>query len=241
MVKTGLKTFVLLGMAMLCVVANAGKRAHKIWMAEVDYEFSYQGFTDVESGEMPKTAVLLVSGNNTCRTTQTEFLTSSIIGNKTKNTLINLAVTPEIKSATLCDSADIAAGQASLKFDIQGKGKYKKILGYPCHGYDIVIEDVAAGLKYTEEVWATDYIGGKDVNFYLYPEVKGVILYSKKTDGKEVTVMQAKAVSKRVAIEAGTFWYPYGCEVNTCSGEQVFDEEELTEGETEGEGEETEE
>ena len=128
-----------------------------------------------------------------------------------------------------------------MKFDIQGKGKYKKILGYPCHGYDIVIEDVAAGLKYTEEVWATDYIGGKDVNFYLYPEVKGVILYSKKTDGKEVTVMQAKAVSKRVAIESGTFWYPYGCEVNTCSGEQVFDEEELTEGETEGEGEETEE
>ncbi|MBP5742488.1 MAG: hypothetical protein J6W49_03480 [Paludibacteraceae bacterium] len=152
MVKTGLRTLLLLGAAMLCVVANAEKRAHKIWMAEVDYEFTYQGFADAEPGEMPKTAVMLVSGNNTCRTTQTEFLTASIIGNKTKNTLINLAVTPEIKSATVCDSADIVAGQASLKFDIQGKGKYKKILGYPCHGYDITIEDVEAGLKYTEEV-----------------------------------------------------------------------------------------
>ena len=130
MVKTGLRTLLLLGAAMLCVVANAEKRAHKIWMAEVDYEFTYQGFADAEPGEMPKTAVMLVSGNNTCRTTQTEFLTASIIGNKTKNTLINLAVTPEIKSATVCDSADIVAGQASLKFDIQGKGKYKKILGY---------------------------------------------------------------------------------------------------------------
>ncbi|MBP5742489.1 MAG: hypothetical protein J6W49_03485 [Paludibacteraceae bacterium] len=73
------------------------------------------------------------------------------------------------------------------------------------------------------------------MNFYLYPEVKGVILYSKKTDGKNITVMQAKAVKKRVAIEAGTFLYPYGCEVNTCSGEQIFDEEELTEGTEEGE------
>ena len=110
--------------------------------------------------------------------------------------LINMAETPELKSATVCDSADISEGRAGIKFDIQGKGKYKTIHGFPCHGYDIAMEDKETGEKYIEEIWATDYIGGADVNFYLYPDVKGVILYSEKTNGKEITIAEAKKIQK---------------------------------------------
>lgn len=211
------KSFVCFAFAVsFCSSAFSKENVHKLWMAEVNYEMSYSGFESEDMEKLPKRMVMLINGSNTCKIQKTESVTSYIIGNRDSMMLINMAETPELKSATVCDSADISEGRAGIKFDIQGKGKYKTIHGFPCHGYDIAMEDKETGEKYIEEIWATDYIGGADVNFYLYPDVKGVILYSKKTNGKEITIAEAKKIQKRVAIEAGTFKIPYGCEVNSC-------------------------
>lgn len=212
----------MLALSIMLAAALEAKNIRKIWMAEVNYDIKYSGMSDEpDDMPMPSKAQLLVKGSNTCmikdsRKGDGEFFTQHIIGNRDSMQLINLAFAPEVISATVCDSADIVAGQSTLVYDIKGKGLSKKILTYPCHGYDITVKDKVTGETFIEEVWSTDYIGGSDVNFYLYPEVKGVILYSKKTYGEEVTEMKANSVKKRVAMDAGTFSTPYGCEINGC-------------------------
>lgn len=140
--------------------------------------------------------------------------TTYLIGNRDSMMLLNMAETETDRVAVRCDSVDIISAQADIQTTIETKSELRTILGYPCHGYLVTM--IENGDTYTEEIWATDYIGGKDVNFFLYPDVHGVILYSRRTMQEQTVEMKAVKVTNRTAINAGSFSVPMDFSVEPC-------------------------
>jgi hypothetical protein len=193
---------------------SAQNKVRKLWMAQVDYRLSYTGFPDVPSESLPKTAMLEVRGSNTRLTKKTPQETTYLIGNRDSMMLLNMAETETDRVAVRCDSVDIISAQADIQTTIETKSELRTILGYPCHGYLVTM--IENGDTYTEEIWATDYIGGKDVNFFLYPDVQGVILYSRRSMQEQTVEMKAVKVTNRTAINAGSFSVPMDFSVEPC-------------------------
>lgn len=206
-----------LSFAFLLSVTNVSgqNKVRKLWMAQIDYRLSYTGFSDTPSELLPKTAMLEVRGSNTRLTKKNALETTYLIGNRDSMILLNMAETETDRVAIRCDSSDILSAQANIQTTIESQSELRTILGYPCHGYFITM--VENGDTYTEELWTTDYIGGNDVNFFLYPDVHGVILYSRRTMGKQVVEMKAIKVTNRNAINAGSFSVPMDFAVEPCN------------------------
>lgn len=207
--------FYILFLAVLLSVSMEAAVGH-MWLAKVDYELSYSGFESEELDLMPKQQTMLVNGSNTRRIMSVGDTKTYVIGNADSSLLINMSENEVDCMATLCDSADIAWGRSTLQIVVTPLNESRNILGYPCHGYEVSIRDTVDEQTYNEEIWTTDYIGGERLNFYLYPEVKGCVLYSKKTDGTRITISRAKKVSKQTAIPARSFLPPSDCVIESC-------------------------
>lgn len=205
--------------ALACLVLSVVEvtaAVRHLWLAKVDYDISYSGYESGELDLMPRQQSMLVLGSNTRRSMKVDDVQTYVIGNADSLLLINMSDNGIDCTATFCDSADIAWGRGTLQVSVTPSNEVRTILGFPCHGYAIDIRDTVTDERFSEEIWSTNYIGGDNLNFYLYPEVKGCILYSKKTDGTRVTVTKAKKVSNQTAIPARSFLLPSDCVVESC-------------------------
>ncbi len=190
-----------------------------LWQAAIDYELSYVGTTAQDNAILPqKQKTIILGSNQRTEATLEDGTKTTLISNRDSMLLINMSDNGIDCAAALCDSADIVSGRASLDIKVEESNQIKNILGYPCHRYDITItpKDPTDSLVATEVVWTTSYIGGEDLNFYLYPEVKGCILYSQRNYDGVTTTIKATSVENRVATPARSFLLPPDCMVESC-------------------------
>lgn len=165
--------------------------------AEVIFTMSYKGITPDELLEMPKKVTYLVSGSNTKQIVVTPNSTMYVIANGDSVFLANLNDIEDDRVGTFYYADDIVESTAIFDIKIKPTRDMKTILGYPCKKYVVKIHNKETNEKMKDIVYTTEKIGGENVNFLLYKGLKGFILSSEKTNGKEITTMTAKKVLKK--------------------------------------------
>lgn len=175
--------------------------------AEVYFSLTYKGMLPEEMVGLPKQVTFLVSGNNTKQIVASYESTMYVIANGDSIFLANLTDIEDDRVGLLYKADDIAESTSIYTIKIKSSKEKKTILGYPCKKYIISIYNKETKEKMKDVVYATEKIGGENVNFLLYKGLKGFILSSEKTKGEEITTMIAKRVVKK-DIPASEFLIP---------------------------------
>lgn len=188
----------LLVSSFLCVHAQR----KKVTSAEVLFDITYKGMSADDLDDLPKQVTILVSGSNTKQIILTNKSVTRIIANADSCFLANLTDVDDDRVALIYRKDDIEDASAGLEFNIKPTSEKKIILGYPCKKYEITINNRETNEQMTDIVFATETIGGPNINFLMYKGLKGFILYSEKTKEGETTIMEAKRVIKRPVVDA---------------------------------------
>lgn len=165
--------------------------------AEVYFSLTYKGMLPEEMAGLPKQVSFLVSGNNTKQIIASHESTTYIIANGDSLFLANLTDIEDDRVGLLYKADDITESTSIYKIKIKSSKEERTILGYLCKKYVVSIYNIQTKEKMKDVVFATEKIGGENLNFLLYKGLKGFILSSEKSNGEEVTTMIAKRVIKR--------------------------------------------
>lgn len=198
-------------------VIDAAAPKKKLVSAEVAFDITYKGVPAEEVESMPTKVVYLVNGSNSRQNSVSTAadgskVVTSIIANHDSLMMVNLTDAGDDHQAIVYRAADLKEAQEGMTVVVKKKNDTKDILGYPCRKYEITITDKKTGEKNKEEVYATELIGGENINFLFYDEVKGFILYSKKSDDDSTTIMEAKKITKK-NVSSSEFVIPQGYEI----------------------------
>jgi hypothetical protein len=184
--------------SLLCVQAQR----KKVTSAEVLFDVSYKGVSDDDLPDLPTQVTYLISGSNTKQIVVTPKSVMRIIANADSSFLANLTDIGDDRVALVYYKDDIADASAGLEFTIKPTNDKMEILGYKCKKYEIDILNKETNEHMTDIVYATEAIGGANINFLMYKALKGFILRSEKTNGGETTIMEAKRVLKRPILDS---------------------------------------
>ncbi|MDR3705657.1 MAG: hypothetical protein P4L28_07120 [Paludibacteraceae bacterium] len=161
-----------------------------------------KGVSEDDLPDLPTQVTFLISGSNTKQIVVTPKSVMRVIANADSSFLANLTDIGDDRVALVYYKDDIADASAGLEFTIKPTNDKMLILGYKCKKYEIAILNKESKEQMTDIVYATEAIGGADINFLMYKGLKGFILRSEKTNGGETTIMEAKRVLKRPILDS---------------------------------------
>lgn len=164
---------------------------------EAHYSLSYKGFDKEELEDMPNTTITRVAGNNSKQIIRTAHLATQVIANYDSIFLANLSDIDGDKIGVRYDAEGIKENLSGLKVSVVPSKDTRTILGYKCKKHEISILDIETNETMSETVYVTDLLGGKNIYFYLYPELSGFILRSEKREGKETVTSEVTKIMKK--------------------------------------------
>jgi GLPGLI family protein len=201
----------------LVVMGSAAITAAKPFEGVINYKITYPDskYTEAQMNMFPKVMTVSVKGSmartemNVGGGTTVEIVDYVA---KTKIALINMMGQ---KYAIKQTSAEIEKENADQpKGAVTITNETKNIAGYTCKKAIVTIND--DGVKSTLEVWFTEELGGKDVNFDnpMYKDINGVLLeFSIKTP--QITMRLSASSIEKKSIAQKDFEIPADFTITT--------------------------
>ncbi|MCX6243262.1 MAG: DUF4412 domain-containing protein [Bacteroidetes bacterium] len=191
--------------------------AAKPFEGVINYKISYPDgkFTEAQMNMFPKVMTVSVKGTkartemNVAGGTTVEILDYVA---KTKVALINMMGQKYAIKQTTAEIEKENSSQAKVEVNVTNETK--NIAGYTCKKAIVTSND--DGVKTTMEVWFTEELGGKEVNFSdpLYKDINGVLLEFSIVTPQISMKLSATSIEKK-SVAAKDFEIPADYTITT--------------------------